>query len=301
MIVNYSSSLIQLKHVLKKTRFNIVLFMLSMSLCFAFILSALNLTRYYNHHAEELLQHIQAVIFLNSSANTSDVTSLKNQLSHQSNITNIKLIPKDEGLAQLRQDPNLTDILTHLNNNPVPDALIVTLSTSNGRELHQLLQDWQKSPIIHKVNIDLPWVERTLHTRDFINRLSTVFVSVMGLLLVVLLISSIRHYHINSREEQFIAQCFGATAKDIFLPLLEIVLLESLVVIVVGLIVSLTILKGLSHGLKALFFSTLSFNTLHFNYTLFLTCSATLFSITTLMTFIVIYSAPTQTHMIKRR
>ncbi|HQU06184.1 MAG TPA: permease-like cell division protein FtsX [Ferrovaceae bacterium] len=261
----------------------------------------MNLSRDYGAYADDLLHNIHAVIFLNTSASTTDVTQLRQILSQEKNVIHTEFIAKEAGLLQLKQDPNLRDILTHIHNNPIPDAVIVTLATRSSQDLQITLKSWQALGFIHTVNIDLPWIERTIRLRDFINHLATVFMVVMGLLLSVLLISAIRHYHLNSQDERYIALCFGATPGQLLLPLLEIILIETTLIIFLGVLMSWAILNGLHHGFENIFFTHLTHHSTAFNSKIFVVYSLVLIVLSIVLTLLISYFSTARNPVTGRR
>ena len=301
MILPTSSSLIQFNHIIRKTRFNVVFLMLSRALCFAFILSALHLSRYYDNYTKDVLANIHTVIFVNTSATAKDVTALQTSINQSPDVLKTELISKETGLAQLKHDSNLTDILSHVNTNPLPDALIVTIKASSVQELNLLLKSWQNNPLIHKVNIDLPWIERTIQSRDFIHHLLMLFITIMAVLFITLSISSIRHYYLHSNEERYVATCLGTTRIELILPMIEIIVLESIIVTGLGMLASWAILKGLDQGLRNVFYSHLVSNQSLFSGRLFLTAGLVLLITNIVLTVVIGFATRINTQSMSHR
>ncbi|MDE2056190.1 MAG: permease-like cell division protein FtsX [Betaproteobacteria bacterium] len=301
MILSHTSSLIQFNHLIKKTRFNVVFLMLSMALCFSFILTALTLSRYYDNHTKEVLANIHTVIFVNTSTTQKELQALQASINQSPGVLKTELITKESGLAQLKQDNNFTDILSHIHTNPLPDALIVTIKASSVQDLDRLLKSWQSNPTIHKVNIDLPWVERTIQTRDFIHHLLILFTTVMTVLFITLSISSIRHYYLHSNEERYVATCLGTTRTQLIFPMIEIILLESAIVICLGTLASWIILKTLDQGLHNVFYNHLLSNQTLFSGSIVLYTGLVLFIVNSVLTFIIGYTTRINTHSMRYR
>src|SRR5690606_39811779 len=72
------------------------------------------------------------------------------------------LRPRDRAMAQLRADPTWARALDALTENPLPDALIVTLRDSDApaRVAAELAQAWRQWPEIEEIQLDSEWVRR---------------------------------------------------------------------------------------------------------------------------------------------
>ncbi|MFA7474817.1 MAG: permease-like cell division protein FtsX, partial [Castellaniella sp.] len=85
-------------------------------------------------------------------------------------IAQARLMPRDQAMARLRADPTWARALDALPDNPLPDALIVTLRDSDApaRQATDLAQVWRQWPEVQEIQLDSEWVRRLESLLSFV-------------------------------------------------------------------------------------------------------------------------------------
>jgi len=163
----------------------------------------------------------QMTLFL---THTEDAASLNHvaqrlQTEYGTAIASVRSVPRDQALAQLRRNPGWADALAVLPDNPLPDAIVVTLRPEAG-DATVLAQQWQQWEAVDRVQLDSDWVQRlqailaTLHMA-----LSLLGLSV-GVVVLATTFNTVRMQALGQRAEIDVARLMGATESFVRRPFL---------------------------------------------------------------------------------
>ncbi len=164
----------------------------------------------------------QISLYLVQGITEQQVKQLQQELEKSEKISDVVHISADTGLAEFRELSGFGDALSYLDDNPLPETLVINPSQaySTPQMSEQLLEELRQQPLIETAQLDLQWV-RKLHSMMAIAERA---VSALGLLLgiAVLLIvgNTIRLAIQNRREEIQIIKLVGATDAFIRRPFL---------------------------------------------------------------------------------
>ncbi|MFA5489035.1 MAG: ABC transporter permease [Candidimonas sp.] len=141
---------------------------------------------------------------------------------HGEHIASVRVVPRDEALETMKQNPAWTDALSVLPDNPLPDAIVVTL-----RDLPEMAQEaarlatlWRQLDNVDAVQLDRDWVRR-LEALLHAARVGLGLLAV-GVALVVLatVFNTVRMQALTQREEIGVARLVGATESFVRRPFL---------------------------------------------------------------------------------
>jgi len=148
------------------------------------------------------------------------LTRLRDQAGDQ--IAAARLLPRAQAMAQLRSDPTWARALDALGENPLPDALIVTLKDSDApaRQAQALADAWAKWPGVDHVQLDSEWVRRLESLLSFVR----VGLGLLGIAVIVVVLATVfntvRLQALTQREEIAVARLVGATESFVRRPFL---------------------------------------------------------------------------------
>jgi len=166
----------------------------------------------------------EVTLFLKHDATlaSAEKTAQRLRADYPSQIESVRITPRAEAYAALRKDPNWSDALATLPDNPLPDAVIITLkeipdmaaSTAN------LIKDWKTWDDVDLVQHDSAWVRRLEAILHFA-RIGLGLLAV-GVALVVLatVFNTVRLQALTQREEIAVARLVGATEAFVRRPFL---------------------------------------------------------------------------------
>lgn len=141
---------------------------------------------------------------------------------HAEDIESLEVIDREQALAGLRSRPAWSDALAVLPDNPLPDAIVVTLrqhpeiAVTSAR----LSTEWRELDAVDAVQVDSTWVQRLQSLLDFLG--TGLWILALGVALVVLatVFNTVRLQALTQREEIAIARLVGATESFVRRPFL---------------------------------------------------------------------------------
>lgn len=178
--------------------------------------------------AQPVVRHIpvspEITLFLNSDADSSTASALAQTLEqdYADHVAAVRVVPRDTALEQLKSEPAWADALSVLPDNPLPDAVIVTLQESAdlAQQASQLAQQWRELDVVDSVQLDSDWVRRLEAILSFL-RIGLGLLAI-GVALVVLatVFNTVRMQALTQREEIAVARLVGATESFVRRPFL---------------------------------------------------------------------------------
>jgi cell division transport system permease protein len=194
----------------------------------------------------------QLSLFLEDGAKPADRESLEKRLKGDPRVAAVRFVPREEALAELRKTEGIADVVAALNQNPLPDTLVVKLRNLTPEQIEGLTEEAGKLPGVGHVQADSAWARR-LSALIAVGRLG--FMLLAALLatgLVAVTFNTIRLQVLTQREEIEVARLLGATDAFIRRPFYYLGALQGLA----GGVCSLGILAGglalLNRGVHAL-------------------------------------------------
>src|SRR3546814_791746 len=148
----------------------------------------------------------ELTIFLNPSASADQATQLADQLrkQHDREIASAKVITRAQALASLKANPSWSDALAVLPNNPLPDAIVVTLRDSPELALHAntLAQQWRALEQVDSVQLDSDWVRRLEAILRFVRIGLGLLAAGVALVVLATVFNTVRMQALTQREEK---------------------------------------------------------------------------------------------------
>ncbi|KDC42990.1 cell division protein FtsX [Bordetella bronchiseptica] len=141
---------------------------------------------------------------------------------YASQIAAVRVVPRDQALAALRDNPAWEQALAVLPGNPLPDAVVVTLA--DGENLAgragALAQDWSKWDGVDQVQLDSAWVQRLEALLRFA-RIGLAFLAAcVAVVVLATVFNTVRMQAMTQREEIAVARLVGATESFVRRPFL---------------------------------------------------------------------------------
>ena len=167
-------------------------------------------------------QAAEVSLFLKKGVTKSEVQGLITKLDLWPEISNIAYTPADKALDEFKQISGFGDALTYLDENPLPDVLLITPTSKHAgpTAAKALLNKLRKQREVDVGKLDVEWLER-LHAflaiaRDIVN-----MIGLLLFLTVILIVgNTIRLNILNKRDEILVMKLVGATDAFIQRPFL---------------------------------------------------------------------------------
>lgn len=174
--------------------------------------------------ATQLSVSPEMTLFISPSADAQAGKEVSQRLKEEFNedIEAVRLVPREQALAMFNKNPNWSQALAVLPENPLPDAVVVTLRDHPDLAAHAdaLATQWRQWDQVDLVQHDSAWVQRL----EAILRFARIglYLLAAGVALVVLatVFNTVRMQALTQREEIGVARLVGATEAFVRRPFL---------------------------------------------------------------------------------
>ncbi len=162
----------------------------------------------------------QVSLFLDRSASSDDIRSIEDRLRRESGVAQMRFVPRATALHDLARSANLSGVIGALRENPLPDAIVVTLDGNNAALAEHISQTAGGFAKVTHVQTDSGWMRRL----DALIRLGRTVLVLLGVLLSLALIAvtfnTIRLQILTQHDEIEVSRLIGATDAYIHRPFL---------------------------------------------------------------------------------
>jgi cell division transport system permease protein len=194
----------------------------------------------------------QISLFMSMDAKEDGADKLRKQLAQHPAIARVEFVSRTQALEQLKQSTGLADVIGGLNQNPLPDALIVYPKPAGAQDLEKLRTELAKLPKVEQAQLDSAWAYKLEAILDFGRMVVLILASLLSLALVAITFNTIRLQILTQRDEIEVSMLIGATNGFIRRPFLYFGAIQGLMGgIIAWLIISISLLL-LNYQLGAL-------------------------------------------------
>jgi len=167
----------------------------------------------------------QITLFLARDADAAAMDRIVQRLQseHADVIVQQQRVPRDEALQQLADNPAWADALAVLPENPLPDAIVVTLrldAADAAAEAQSLAQRWRQWDSVDRVQFDSDWVQRLQAMLQMLRLALGLLAASVGLVVLATTFNTVRMQALGQREEIDVARLVGATESFVRRPFL---------------------------------------------------------------------------------
>ncbi len=173
--------------------------------------------------ANHLASDPEMTVFMKVDATSEETAAVADRIrrDHASDILRLRVISRDRALADLKANPAYAEALSVLPENPLPDAVVVTLEgedlTKRSTRLAGIWKTWSK---VDMVQVDSAWVQRLEAILRFA-RTALIFLSlVVAVSVLAAVFNTVRMQALSQREEIGVARLVGATESFVRRPFL---------------------------------------------------------------------------------
>ncbi len=164
----------------------------------------------------------QISLFVRMDVPEKAVKTLQEQLQKSAKIAEVKLITAETGLEEFRELSGFGEALSFLDDNPLPDTLVVTPTNAHStpEASEALLAELQERPEVELAQLDLQWVRKLYSMMAIAEKAVSALGLILGLSVLLIVGNTIRLAIQNKREEIQIIKLVGATDAFIRRPFL---------------------------------------------------------------------------------
>jgi cell division transport system permease protein len=170
----------------------------------------------------------QVSLFFSLDASDADVAAVQRRLRAHPHAHRVRLIPRAEAFEELKRNAGLTEVLDSLPQNPLPDALVVTVEDNRPDWLEALRTEASGWPKVEHVQLDSDWARRLDAALRVGRTLALLLAGLLACALVAVTFNTIRLQILTRREEIEVSGLIGATKPFIRRPFLYFGALQGL-------------------------------------------------------------------------
>ncbi len=169
---------------------------------------------------------LEVTLFLHENTEIEKAKSLSKDILNWHGVKQSEFVSSNDALTELSAHPELADIASNLPSNPLPNAIIITLSKEKNFSgnindtASALSQRASDIPFVNEVKFNTEWFEKAEATVTVGNQITQYIATLLGLGLIALVANTIKVAIENRREEIIVCKLTGATDSFIRRPFL---------------------------------------------------------------------------------
>jgi len=170
--------------------------------------------------SRSIKQDAQISAFLKPALNANLIQRLINDVQALPQVKEVRYVPKEDAIKQLGAQFLQKDLLVDLPQNPLPDALFITLTDTQPTSVKPVQDLLQKRGEVEELVIDSVWIER-LHSMLVLGkRIAIIFASLLGIAMITVISNTVRMQVLTHEAEIEVSRLIGATHSFIRRPFL---------------------------------------------------------------------------------
>lgn len=169
----------------------------------------------------------EITLFLDAELDEQRGRELARELADHAGVAKTRFIPKAEGLRRM-QEAGMSELTAGLSENPLPDAIVVTASSSDPAAMERLASGLKDTPGVERLILDADWARRLSALIGFGHELVLLLAGLLGLALAAITGNTIRLQIYAARDEIEVSRLIGATDRFIRRPFLYFGTLQGL-------------------------------------------------------------------------
>jgi cell division transport system permease protein len=162
----------------------------------------------------------QISLFLSSNADETTIANIKTSIEKTPNVKSVQFISKDDALKTLESSTHQPEVLSALENNPLPDAFIVEPASVEESQIAQLKAAFDNMDGVEEVLVDSAWIKRLNYLLALGNKAMWILVCLLGFALIIIIGNTIRMQIMSQQAEIELSHLIGATKHFIRRPFL---------------------------------------------------------------------------------
>jgi cell division transport system permease protein len=161
-------------------------------------------------------------VYLKTDTEAQTVDRLANKLRNWKDITDLRVLHKEQALEEFKTLSGFGAALDALNENPLPPVIVVApqYDAAEPEKVESLVQQLQALPEADIVQLDLQWVKRLYTIMKLVQRGLYIIAAMLGLAVILIIGNTIRLDIQSRRSEIQVNKLIGATDAFIRRPFL---------------------------------------------------------------------------------
>jgi cell division transport system permease protein len=170
--------------------------------------------------SRSIKQDAQMSAFLKPALNGNVIQRLINDVQELPQVKEVRYVPKEEAIKQLGEQFLQKDLLADLPQNPLPDALFITLTDTQANTAKPVQEMLQGREEVEELVIDSVWIERLNSMLVLGKRIALIFATLLGIAMITVISNTVRMQVLTHEAEIEVSRLIGATHSFIRRPFL---------------------------------------------------------------------------------
>jgi len=156
-------------------------------------------------------QSFEISLFLKNDISETEIATLVTLLQADAEVAKVRLIDKAAAMAEFKQESGFGEAISFLDQNPLPDVLLVTPSQNQPAAAEALLNKLEKERYVELAKLDISWLERLAAIMSLVQQVVYTIAALLlcGALLVIG--NTIRLLIMDKKSEIEVMKLVGAT------------------------------------------------------------------------------------------
>ncbi len=170
--------------------------------------------------SRSIKQDAQMSAFLKPALNGNVIQRLINDVQELPQVKEVRYVPKEEAIKQLGEQFLQKDLLADLPQNPLPDALFISLTDTQPNTAKSVQDALQTREEVEELVVDSVWMERLNSMLVLGKRIALIFASLLGIAMITVISNTVRMQVLTHEAEIEVSRLIGATHSFIRRPFL---------------------------------------------------------------------------------
>ncbi len=162
----------------------------------------------------------QMSVFLVRDSRVEAIDALRGSLAEDERVDGVEHVPPGDALEEFKAYSGLGRVLEGLDENPLPDVLLVRPATNDPDALTQLRDDLAEQALVAEVRLDMAWVKRLQEMMVLGQRVVLALAALLALGVLLAVGNTIRLAIENRRDEILVVKLVGGTDAFVRRPFL---------------------------------------------------------------------------------
>ena len=159
-------------------------------------------------------------VYLEPAATETDVDALKKMFTEDKRIKQATFISKEDGLEEMKNALDSQDIVSMLDDNPLPDSFVITPVSNAPDAVTTLKTEVEQFPMVESSQMDSEWMKTLYQVNDFVQKVFWFLAITLSLAFVLVAHNTIRLQILTHKDEIEITKLLGAPSSFVRRPFL---------------------------------------------------------------------------------
>jgi cell division transport system permease protein len=202
--------------------------------------------------ANNVKSESQISVFLSADQASGTATAIKAALEKNALVKSFKFVSKEDALKQLETATANNNVLSSLEQNPLPDAFFIAPKNLDAASIESLKSELANLEGIEEIVVDGAWIKRLNYLILIGQKAMVIITSLLGFALVAVIGNTIRMQILTQQAEIELSQLIGATKSFIRRPFLYLGALYGLIGGLFALLITYAVISVFNQSLNTL-------------------------------------------------